>query len=94
MMLCRASPLAEARRLFFPWQSAWPRKTRASSRPSPTHGHHLRPSTHCETLSGRSLLGMPQTQEVRDSVLVTEQGYERIGEELAGGRAQMQPVGH
>jgi hypothetical protein len=47
-----------------------------------------------ETLSGRSLLGMPQTQEVRDSVLVTEQGHERLGEELAGGRAQMQPVGH
>jgi hypothetical protein len=40
------------------------------------------------------LLGMPQTQEVHDSILVTEQGHERLGEELAGGWAQMQPVGH
>ena len=52
------------------------------------------PSTHCETLSGRSWLRMPQTQEVHDSILVTEQGHERLGEELAGGWAQMQPVGH
>jgi hypothetical protein len=55
LTLCRASHLAEARRLSAPWQGASPAQTRASSRPSRAHGHHLRPSTHCEKLSVSAL---------------------------------------
>ena len=49
--LCRASHLAEARRLASPWQGLSPAKTCAASRPSRAHGHHLRPSTNCYTFT-------------------------------------------
>ena len=49
--LCSASHLAEARRLSALWQGASLAKTRAFSRPSRAHGHHLRPSTNCYKLS-------------------------------------------
>src|SRR5262245_46327868 len=62
--LCRASHLAEARRLAAPWQGAPSAKTRASSSPSRAHGHYLRPSTNYEKLSDvvyRSKLGQSIT---------------------------------
>jgi hypothetical protein len=49
---CRASNLAEARRISSPWQGSSPAKTRAASRPSRAYGHHLRPATNGEQLSG------------------------------------------
>ena len=52
LRLCRASNLAEARRISSPWQGSSPAKTRVASRPSRGSGHHLRPSTNCEKLSG------------------------------------------
>src|SRR2546426_2507203 len=52
--LCSASNLAGTRRISSPWQGSSPAKTRASSRPSRAHGHHLRPSTHCYKLSDSS----------------------------------------
>src|SRR6266704_5219093 len=51
---CRALNLAKARRPSSPLQGSSPAKTRASSRPSLAHGHHLRPSIHCYKLSDSS----------------------------------------
>src|SRR5215831_9210977 len=50
--LCRASKLSAARDVSSPVQGSSPAKTWASLRPSRAHGHHLRPSTNCEKLSG------------------------------------------
>src|SRR5262249_56834536 len=49
--VCGASNLVEARCISSPLQGSSPAKTRAFSRPSRAHGHHLRPSTNCEKLS-------------------------------------------
>jgi hypothetical protein len=57
LTLCRASNLRAARRIPSPWQGAAPAKTRASSRPSGAHGHHLRPATNCAKLSDNSYDG-------------------------------------
>jgi len=52
LTLCRASPLAEARRLSSLLQGSSPAKTRGSSKLSHGHGHHLGSSTNCSKLSG------------------------------------------
>src|SRR5438874_2749549 len=49
--VCSASNLAEARCISSLLQGSSLAKTRAFSRPSRAHGHHLRPSTNCEKLS-------------------------------------------
>ena len=46
LTLCRASHLAEARRLSALLQSLSPAKTRVSSLPSRAHDHHCQPSTN------------------------------------------------
>src|SRR5262249_15838626 len=48
---CRAANLGETRCISSPVQGASPAQTRAASRPSRAHGHHLRSSTNCEKLS-------------------------------------------
>src|SRR4051812_33922838 len=47
LAVCSASNLAEARCISSLLQGSSLAKTRAFSRPSRAHGHHLRPSTHC-----------------------------------------------
>src|SRR5438094_6001019 len=49
--VCSASNLAEARCISSLLQGSSLAKTRAFSRPSRAHGHHLRPSTNCYKLS-------------------------------------------
>src|SRR5262245_50890172 len=57
IILCSASTLAEMLTIFSPSQSLSPAKTRTSSRRSRVRGHHHRPSTHCEKLSGSGRRG-------------------------------------
>src|SRR6266480_2882425 len=57
LAVCSASNLAEARCISSLLQGSSLAKTRAFSRPSRAHGHHLRPSTNCYKLSETNLPG-------------------------------------
>src|SRR5262249_48978451 len=53
-----------------PFQSPSPAKTRTSARSSRAHGHHLRPSTNCDKLSGKIY---PQPTGTRPTQFFTDE---------------------